>query len=268
MAGHDERHMGMSTVLVTGGTGTLGRAVVPALRAAGHDTFVLSRHLVDGPDGQGRRIGDLLDGRGVAQALRGIQTVVHLASSARHTRHVDVDGTRRQYEEAARAGVGHVLYMSIVGCDANPLGYYRIKAEAEKLTLNGPVPGTVVRATQFHRLAVMLAARARFGPFVVSPRGVRAQPVDVRDVAERVVADVETGAAGRVWDIAGPQTFTLADVAALIASARGRRPARAVHLPPIGGVLRSFSEGSNLAGADADRGSRTLEAWLAERVGR
>jgi len=258
----------MSTVLVTGGTGTLGRAVVPALRAAGHETFVLSRHLVDGPEGQGRRIGDLLDGEGLTQALHGIQTVVHLASNPRDARRVDGAGTRRLYEEAARAGVGHVLYLSIVGCDANPLGYYRVKAEAEQLTLAGPVPGSVLRATQFHRFAVMMATRARFGPFVVSPRGVRAQPVDVRDVAERVVAHVESGPAGRVRDVAGPQTFTLADVGALIASTQGRRPPHAVHLPPVGAVLKAFSAGTNLAGADADRGSRTLEAWLAERVGR
>lgn len=205
----------MSTVLVTGGTGTLGRAVVPALRAAGHETFVLSRHLVDGAEGHGRRIGDLLDGRGVPQALRDVDTVVHLASSARHPRRMDVDGTKSLYDEAARAGVHHVVYMSIVGCDANPFAYYQIKAEAEQLTLKGPVPGTVLRATQFHELAV-----------------------------------------------------TLAQVAGAVATARGRRTPRPVRLPVVGAVLRSFSEGSNLAGPDADRGSRTLEAWLSERVGR
>ena len=258
----------MSSVLVTGGTGTLGRAVVLALRAAGHPVFVLSRQLGEGSETQGRRVGDLLDGRGVAQAVTGADTVVHLASSPRRTRHVDVDGTRRLYEEAARAGVRHVLFMSIVGCDANPLGYYQIKAEAEGLTLDGPVPGTVLRATQFHELAVMLATRARIGPFELQPRGVRAQPVDVRDVAERIVALVAAGPSGRVRDLGGPETFTLVEAATLIAAARGRRAPRPVQLPALGGVLKAFSAGSNLAGADADRGSRTLEAWLAERVAR
>jgi uncharacterized protein YbjT (DUF2867 family) len=205
----------MGTVLVTGGTGRLGRAVVPALRAAGHETFALSRHPVDGAEGHGRRIGDLLDGQGVPQALRGVDTVVHLASSARHPRKVDVDGTKHLYDAAARAGVHHVVYMSIVGCDANPFAYYQIKAQAEQLTLTGPVPGTVLRATQFHELAV-----------------------------------------------------TLAQVAGAVATVRGRRPPRPVPLPVVGAVLRSFSEGSNLAGPHADRGSRTLESWLSERVSR
>jgi uncharacterized protein YbjT (DUF2867 family) len=258
----------MSTVLVTGGTGTLGRALVPELRAAGHETFVLSRHPVDGGEAHGRRVGDLLDGQGVPQALRGIDTVVHLASSARHPRKVDVDGTKNLYEEAARAGVRHVVYISIVGCDANPFAYYQIKAQAEQLTLKGPVPGTVLRATQFHELAVMLATRARLGPVVLQPRGLRAQPVDVRDVAERLVQLVTAGPSGMARDLAGPQTLTLAEVAGAVATARGRRPPRPVPLPVVGAVLRSFSEGSNLAGPDADRGSRTLEAWLSERVGR
>ena len=259
----------MSTVLVTGGTGTLGRAVVPALRAGGHETYVFSRRPAASPQEPGRRTGDLLDGRGVAQALRGIDTLVHLASSARHTRRMDVDGTRRLYDEAARAGVRHVLYMSIVGCDANPFSYYRVKAQAEKLTLTGPVPATVLRATQFHKLAVMLAARARLGPIMLSVRGLRAQPVDVRDIAERIVALVGAGPTGRARDLAGPATFTLPEVANLVATAAGRRPPRTVHLPPVGGALRAFSAGTNLvAGADADRGSRTLEAWLAERADR
>lgn len=258
----------MSTVLVTGGTGTLGRAVVPALRAAGHQTYVMSRQLVDGPDGHGRRIADLLDGQGVPEALRGVDTVVHLASSARRPRKVDVDGTKALYDVAARAGVQHVVYMSIVGCDANPLSYYQIKAQAERLTLDGPVPGTVLRATQFHTLAVMLAARARLGPFLIQTRGLRAQPVDVRDVAVRLVQLVDAGPSGMARDLAGPQTLTLAEVAGAVATARGRRPPRPVHLPAVGAVLRSFGEGSNLAGPDADRGSRTLEAWLSERVSR
>jgi uncharacterized protein YbjT (DUF2867 family) len=257
----------MSTVLVTGGTGTLGRAVVPALRGAGHETVVLSRRPVSAEE-QGRRSGDLLDGRGVAEALRGVDTLVHLASSARHTRRVDIDGTRRLYDQASRAGVRHVLYLSIVGCDANPFPYYRVKAQAEQLTLDGPVPATVLRATQFHQFAVMLATRARVGPVLLSVRGLRAQPVDVRDVAERIVAYVGAGPSGRARDLAGPTTYTLPEVASLVAEATGRRPPRAVHLPPVGGALRAFSEGTNLADTEADRGSRTLEAWLAERPAR
>ena len=267
----------MARVLVTGGTGTLGRAVVPALLAAGHEVAVLSRKpagaagtttagRVAGPTtGVDRRTGDLRTGAGLAEALQGMATVLHLASDPRRTREVDIDGTARLSGAAAAAGCGHLLVVSIVGCDSVPFGYYRAKATAEEVALRGPVPASVLRATQFHELVVRLALASTLGPVAVAPRGLRAASLDIRDVAERLVRAVADGPGGRLADLGGPEDLGLADVARTVALARGRRPPRPLSLPAWGGFLRAFAEGANLPGPDAERGSRTLAAWLAER---
>ena len=255
----------MARVLVTGGTGTLGRAILPALQAAGHDVSVLSRSAGPSSDtGVPRRVGDLRTGAGLAEALQGVDSVVHLASDARHAREVDVDGTARLSGAAATAGCGHLLLISIVGCDVVPFGYYRAKATAEQVALHGPVPASVLRATQFHELAVRLAQTVTLGPVAVAPRGLRFAPVDVRDVADRLVRAVGDGPGGRLPDLGGPEVLSLADVAVTWAQARGRRRPRAVHLPAWGGMLRALAAGANLPGPEADRGRRTLEAWVAE----
>ncbi|WP_213455759.1 SDR family oxidoreductase [Rhizomonospora bruguierae] len=98
-------------VLVTGGTGTLGRALVPLLVEAGHDTTVMSRR-----PGPGDAVADLVTGDGLAAAVAGADTVVHLASSPyrRTMAEVEIGGTGRLLAAAAGAGVGHLIYVSIV----------------------------------------------------------------------------------------------------------------------------------------------------------
>jgi len=256
----------MGRVLVTGGTGTLGRAVLPALRAAGHEVSVLSRSA--GPSGDSvsgsRRVGDLRTGAGLSEALQDVESVVHLASDGRHARQVDVDGTARLSAAAAAAGCGHLVFISIVGCDVVPFGYYRAKATAEEVALHGPVPASVLRATQFPELVVRLAQAVTLGPVAVAPRGLRFAPVDVRDVADRLVRAVAQGPGGRLPDLGGPEVVPLADVAATWATVRGHRRPRTVQLPAWGGLLRALAVGANLPGPLAERGRRTLAAWVDE----
>jgi uncharacterized protein YbjT (DUF2867 family) len=256
----------MARILVTGGTGTLGRALVPALQAAGHEVAVLSRRPAGaGGDGPERRTGDLRTGAGLSEAMHGVDAVVHLASDPRHAREVDVDGTARLSGAAAAAGCGHLLVISIVGCDRVPFGYYRAKATAEEIALRGPVPASVLRATQFHEFVVRLAQACTLGPVAVVPSGLRAAAVDVRDVADRLLRAVADGPSGRLPDLGGPEDLALADVATTWARARGRRPPRRLQVPAWGGFLRAFAAGANLPGPDAERATRTLDAWIAER---
>ena len=115
--------MSASKVLVTGGTGVLGRRVVDLLEHTGVETRVLSRG-----SRPGTIRGDLLTGEGLEVAVRGADTIIHCASSPfRKARRVDVEGTRRLLEAAARAGVSHLVYISIVGIDrASSYPHYRI----------------------------------------------------------------------------------------------------------------------------------------------
>lgn len=254
-------------LLVTGGTGTLGRVLVPRLVHAGHEVATLSRSAGSAPSGVERRVADLGrdDPSALLAALRDVDTVVHLASDPTHPTRVDVQGTDRLAEAAQRAGVSHLILLSIVGCDANPFPYYRAKTAAESVVLGGRVPATVLRATQFHDFVPQVAGRLVRGRVALVPRGLRAQLVDLRDVADRLVALVDAGPQGRVPDLAGPEVIGLDDALTRWATATGRRVPRFVRLPAVGRTLRAFAAGSNLPGAGADVAARTFEAWLAEQ---
>lgn len=121
------------------------------LRSRGHDVRVLSR---SSPE---YRV-DLTTGEGLAEALAGCDAVVDASnsqSSAKQAARTLVEGSRRLLAAEEAAGVGHHVCVSIVGCDQLPMGYFKVKADQEAVVEHGPVPWTVVRATQFHELMDM-----------------------------------------------------------------------------------------------------------------
>ena len=107
-------------ILVTGGSGAVGREVVKQLLERGHKTRVLSRKP---GDGDGWVQGDLATGAGLEKAVHGIDAIVHAGSATTEWRHhhtTDVVGTRRLLAMAREAGVRHTVYISIVGIDGIP----------------------------------------------------------------------------------------------------------------------------------------------------
>src|SRR4051794_17722487 len=153
----------MAVVLVTGGTGTLGRAVVPALLEAGHEVRVLSRReRPPVPPGAVTLRGDVRTGRGVEAAVTGADVVVHAATNPRrHARSTEVEGTRH-VAAAARAAGAHLTYVSIVGVDAHRFAYYRAKHAAEQVLAESGCRWSVLRATQFHSLIDAMLRRGWF----------------------------------------------------------------------------------------------------------
>ena len=249
-------------ILVTGGTGTLGHHVVPLLRQSGRDVRVLSRQGRAEGSGVEYVVGDLTTGEGVTAALRGVGAVLHLAGRPKGD-----DETTRNLVRAARAtgAVEHLVAISVIGADRVPIGYFRMKAEVERVVAESGLPWTVLRAAQFHDLALKVAEGMARSPFVPAPGGIRWEPVDARDVAARL-AELTLGApAGRVPDLAGPEVHPLGDLVRDYLSAAGkRRPMVPVRVP--GKVGRAYRAGDNLAGDSTDRGTRTWEAFLAERL--
>jgi uncharacterized protein YbjT (DUF2867 family) len=143
----------------------------------------------------------------------------------------------------AMAGARHLLYVSIVGIEAIPLGYYRRKLECERLVEAAPAPHTILRATQFHQLlAGALRAMAR-APVVPLPLGMRFQPVAAAEVAERIAELAGGEPLGRAADFGGPEVLAARE---LLATWRTRhaRP-RAFDLPLPLPVIRAFREGRN-----------------------
>ena len=256
--------MDMNTprVLVTGGTGVLGRRVVDRLRSAGVGTRVLSH---SGKPGTIR--GDLLTGEGLQPAVRGIDTLIHCASSPfRKAREVDVEGTGRLLEAAARAGVSHLVYISIVGIDlAASYPYYRVKLDAERVVEGSPVPYTILRATQFYDLVLMALRFLDRLPVLPVPKGFLGQPIDAGEVADRMVELALSKPAGRVPDIGGSEVSTLAGAARTYLEVTGRRR-RILELPVPGKTARAFREGALLC-PDGTYGQVRWEDFLRSEVG-
>jgi len=229
--------------LVTGGTGSLGRRVVDRLRGPGYEVRTLSRSA----RGAGVVRGDLQTGEGLAQALEGVDVLIHCASSPRKPRQTDVEGTGRLLEAASRAGVSHVIFVSIVGVDRNPhLPYYRAKLEAERIVERSPVPWTILRATQFHEFVLQQIRLLERLPVMMAPRGFLLQPMDIGEVADRMAELALSEPAGRVPDIGGPEIRTLPDLARSYLEATGRRR-RVVEVPVPGKTARALREGALLA---------------------
>jgi uncharacterized protein YbjT (DUF2867 family) len=254
----------VGAVLVTGGTGTLGRHVVAKLVAAGAPVRVLSRSITTRspmPAGVTAAAGDLLAGDGVVASVDGVGTIVHCASSPR-TRGGEVRATRHLIDAARTLPMPpHLVYISIVGVDRVPLRYYREKLAAEELIRDCGLPWTVLRATQFHDLVIMLVRQLARSPIVLVPAGTSVQPVDAAEVAQRLVDLASGPPLGRVDDMGGPQVRTIADLARTYLTATHRR--RLVASLSFPGVIaRGYRQGGHLAPEHAV-GRVTFEQYLA-----
>lgn len=238
-------------ILVTGGTGRLGRPTVAALRARGHDVRILSRR--PGPD---HAVADLSTADGLTAALTGVDVVVHLATS----RSKDIGQTRALL--AAMTGTrAHLVFVSIVGVDRIPFGYYRDKVASEHAITESGVSHTIIRVAQFHGFVCeFLDAQRRLPVTIVIP--VSAQTIHMPEVAERLCELVASRESGRVPDLGGPEQLTLDEYARRWQSARGiRRPIWTLHLP--GALMRAFRAGHNMPGLPG-AGRVTFAQYLAD----
>jgi uncharacterized protein YbjT (DUF2867 family) len=244
-------------VLVTGGTGRLGQRLIAPLQEAGHTVRQMSRR----GTGPGGVRGDLATGRDLATALSGAEAVVHAASDPRGDPwQVDVAGTRRLVEAVDRSRLRHLVYVSIVGVDRIPYGYYRAKFAAEQVLLASGLPVTLLRATQFHDFVDLLLDTARRGPVLPVPMGWRVQPVDAGEVAAHVAEVVGRPPAGGVVEYGGPEELSAADLARAWAAVRA--PGAHVVASPIPGKLAAaFRDGAALP-SGGERGRRTYGEHL------
>ena len=242
-------------IAVAGATGRIGRLTIAALDGAGHQTVPLSRAAGV----------DAYTGSGLADALRGADALIDVINNASQDKAEVVDffgtTTRNLLAAEERAGVRHHVLLSIVGLDHNQRAlHYAGKREQERLVASGPVPWSIVRATQFHDFAAMVAGWAeRDGTATIAPLLV--QPIAQADVAASL-ADVATSAPlGRLLDIAGPETQDLVDMARRTYATRGQDirlvPTwRGIFGPDMAGEVLLPGEGAKL-------GATTFDDWLA-----
>jgi uncharacterized protein YbjT (DUF2867 family) len=258
------------TILLTGGTGTLGRQVLPRLREAGAKVRVLSRTAREPGDGIEYVRGDLATGDGVEAAVAGADTILHCAGTSKG----DGEKARNLVRAATRAGTAHLVYISVVGAERVPVvsgvdrmmfGYFASKREGEEAIAGSGLPWTTLRATQFHDLALATVRQMTKLPVVPVPSGVRFQPVDTAEVAARLVELALGDPAGLVPDLAGPRVYLMGDLVRGYLRQVGKRRLL-LPMPLGGGAARAIRAGANLALPGADLGVRTWEDFLAETV--
>jgi uncharacterized protein YbjT (DUF2867 family) len=258
-------------ILVTGGTGHLGRAIVARLADHGDEVRVLARR----PGGE-RSIewvrGDFATGAGVIEAVAGVDAVIHAATNSpaaqrggfrpldfvRSPTDVDIDGARALLAAADEAAVHHV---SIVGlrqmAKINP--YSRVKLAAEELVKTSPVPWSIVRASGFYWLLERMLAKMGRRPILMLPGDVRMQPVDSDDFADFVVACMSDGQRGERKDFVGPETLTMRQLAEQYLAARGLR--RRVWNAPMPRRVKAALDAGNTS-TNALHGTTTWAEWL------
>jgi uncharacterized protein YbjT (DUF2867 family) len=242
-------------IVVIGGTGLIGSKVVAMLREQGHEAVAASP-----------RLGiNTLTGEGLAEALAGASAVVDVSNSPSFEETAVLaffeTSTRNLLAAEAAAGVGHHVALSIVGIDRSPdNGYFRAKLAQESLIAAGPIPYSIVRATQFFEFIDGIADDATTGNEVhIAP--VAFQPMAADDVA-RAVAGVAVNAPlnGRV-EIAGPELLRFDEV--VRRRLRARNDARQVIADANAAYFGAVpSEQSLVPLNGAQLGTIRFEDWL------
>jgi uncharacterized protein YbjT (DUF2867 family) len=240
-------------IAVAGGTGVVGRHVVEVARERGYDVVVLSRS-------QGV---DLTTGDGLVERLDGVDAVIDTSnqvSQKRAAAEAFFGGVSRTLLGAeVGAGVRHHVALSIVGVDDVDTGYYAGKRLQERVLAEGPVPWTVLRATQFHEFAEQALHFVRVGPFSLVPR-MLSQPVAAREVGEALVDLAEGDPVGRAPELAGPERLQMVDLARKVAQGR-----RVVPVRVPGAAGKAMRTGALVPKGGGPRGTITFDAWLARR---
>ena len=270
-----DTHKTAAPILVTGGTGTLGSLVVPRLRQRGQPVRILSRghlpaQLAAGTDpGVEQVIADLQTGERLEAALHDVQTVIHLAGSAKG----DEEKAGHLVEAASRVGVRHLLYISVVGADQIPVksaldramfGYFAQKRAAEQVIAASGLPYTILHATQFHQLSLKVVEGMARLPIVPVPAGWRFQPIDAAEVADRLVELAFGAPSGLVPEVGGPRIYEMTELVRSYLQAAGKRRL-IVSMPMAGGAARAFRDGANLT-PNRTIGRRTWEDFLADEL--
>lgn len=237
---------------VIGGTGLIGSQVVKNLNAAGHEAV---------PHSQSTGV-DVISGQGLDEALAGADVVVNLTNSPTFDEaspaffQASMDNL---LAAAQKGGVGHFVILSIVGTDQVPeLDYYRAKALQEDILAAGPIPYSIVRATQFMEFVDAVLSWTTDGDTVRLP-ATPIQPIAAKDVAN-AVAEVAAGAPlNGIRNIAGPEIFSLDELGRITLSRKG--DSGTVVTDPNAGMF-AVVKGDVLTDKDAHLAPTRYADWL------
>lgn len=246
-------------IVIIGGTGLIGSKLTSKLRQLGHEVIAAS------PDSGV----NTLTGQGLAEALKGAQVVVDVANSPSFEEKAVLEffetSGRNLLAAGAAAGVKHHVALSVVGTDRlQESGYFRAKQAQENLIKKSGIPYTIVHSTQFFEfLGSIVSSSAKDGEIHLSPAEI--QPISSDDVAA-AMADVALGnPANGIVEIAGPETFSLADLAQRYLNKM--QDARTIKADPQARYFGAPLKTKTLVPAgNARLGKTTFETWMKTRL--
>ncbi|GLS29683.1 Uncharacterized conserved protein YbjT, contains NAD(P)-binding and DUF2867 domains [Mesorhizobium albiziae] len=216
--------------------------------------------------------GDLATGKGLVDAVRGVDTVLHAATLSPIAKRgmrpidffsspstVDVDGTRQLLEASSGAGIKHFLFVSIVGLESTSLPYARVKLAGEQLVKQSQLPWSVVRATPYYYLTAQMLGGLRWLPIWPLPAA-PTNPVDTTDVAHYLAECLDDGKRGIRAEIGGPETMSFAEFGRQFKRAKGfHRLVASIPVSEKAGLAMGFVK------TDDRKGVKTWNAWLSEQ---
>lgn len=242
-------------IVVIGGTGLIGSKLVTKLSSLGHEAVAAAPNTGV----------NTLTGEGLAEVLKGAEVVVDVSNSPSFEDAAVMDffqaSTRNLLSYGTAAGVGHHVALSVVGSERLPQsGYMRAKVAQEKLIQDGPIPYTIVHATQFFEFTKRIADEATLDNKVYLPP-VLFQPMAADDVASALCKMATSSPLNSTVEIAGPEAFRFDDLIRqrLTALNDAREVVADPHARYFGEEL---SERSIVPGEAAELGETRFEDWL------
>ncbi|CAF1191509.1 unnamed protein product [Adineta ricciae] len=269
----------MSKILVTGGTGVLGRAVTKLFTSNQTNFVIASRDRnFKNYDKENVNINfkgqwvqmDLVKSKGINQSLgKDIDTILHLASMnlEKVNGHLgDIVLTKNLIDSDDKRQIKHLVYISIVGIDKIPFPYYRAKLQCEQLIKTSGIPYTILRATQFHDFVDAIVSKLLNLPIPIVPKKLKVQPIQIEAVAEELNKIAKGSPSNQIYDLGGQKIYTFKEIAASLMKARHENK-MVVNLPIVGGVMKAFARGECTCD-NRSSSSNTWEEYLADKYGK
>ncbi len=258
----------MAQVMVTGGTGRLGRLLVPKLVAAGHSVRILTRRSDPGyPPIVHVYRGDLASGDIDESVFHGVSVLVHAASDSRSADETDIEGMKRLIQGAHNHWSPHFIYVSLVGVDRlRDVPYYRAKYEAEQLLMESDLWWTVFRTTHWHQLVLEWLRLPDEARSRVLATGMRFQPIDADEVAERIVQLTFANPGRKSPDFGGPEVLSAERLAEIYGEVSGE-PVPHIGQPVSERMAAAF-RGTDHLTPERPFGKVTWREFLEREVGR
>ncbi len=254
----------MQSVLITGGTGTLGQEISKQLIEKGYEVNILSSK--EKPEivfFSNIIQGDLTDPTSLKEAVERADILIHCASNPRNAQVVDIEGTKNLLSLLDSNTCKHFIYVSIAGVDKSDYPYYQTKYTVENLIKASGLPYSILRATQFHDLVLYRIIQVfdqGIGKPIQIPANMQFQSIDKIDVATSIVDLVASKPTYDITAIGGPEVLTL-EVMIQTYLAQSGRNEMIEYIEPTTAFYQVFTTGINLCPNNAIDGI-TWEEYL------